>query len=220
MILQWLAHDVRELIKDGKEELRLVDSDEGEDSNNIIDGKPIILFSGVRKELSDSEFLDWMSFIEKVGSEDYFCEKGVDKTDKYSIYNLLVIFPCKNFIAYYKCLFNFIRGASLDDETCEYLYDSIIAVKTQEVSLSNISKNISKMINFELIKIATADGKEILFPVTDDARLVKEAEPKTYDSIARNTAHNIRQQIRQRKPGRMMVESLNEKMQQILDLDE
>ena len=53
---------------------------------------------------------------------------------RYGVYEFLVIFLCANFLAYYKCHFNFIQGRTVNDETCEYLYDSIVSVRVQEKS--------------------------------------------------------------------------------------
>ncbi|MCC3471200.1 MAG: FHA domain-containing protein [Microcoleus sp. PH2017_15_JOR_U_A] len=217
-IQKWLQYDVQQLIDIGQQELRIVKGN-GEDIENIIDGEPIVLFSGVNEKLSKSNFINWKELIDTVGISDYFCEPGIDKNNKYSIYDFIAIFPCKNFIAYYRCKWNFIRGTSLTDETCEYLYDSIVSVKTIEFSSSDVSAllNISKEIYGEAIMITTTDSKEIRFPVIIDLRVIWESSSRSYNSTARDAAHNIRQQVRQRKPGFIRTESVSERRQSLFD---
>jgi hypothetical protein len=53
---------------------------------------------------------------------------------QYGVYEFLIIFLCGNFMAYYKCYYNFIRGKTVDEEICEYLYDCIVSLKIQEKS--------------------------------------------------------------------------------------
>ncbi|MCC3491497.1 MAG: FHA domain-containing protein [Microcoleus sp. PH2017_25_DOB_D_A] len=216
-IQKWLEYDLQQLIDIGQQELRIVEGN-GEDIGNIIDGKPIRLFSGVSQKLSDSNFINWKELIDTVGISDYFCEPGIDKNNKYSIYDFIAIFPCKNFIAYYRCKWNFIRGTSLRDETCEYLYDSIVSVKTIEISSSNVSHllKVSKEIYGEAILITTTDSKEVIFPIID-IRMISESSSRSYNSTARDAAHNIRQQVRQRKPGFIRTESMSERRQSLFD---
>ncbi|MCT7974465.1 FHA domain-containing protein [Laspinema olomoucense] len=247
-ILQWLLMDRENLVKKGKAELRLLETT-GQEGGNILDAEPIVLISPISRQLSESNLFDWDLFIKMVGRHNYFIERGLDGEYKYSIYNFIAIYPCQNFIAYYRCTWNFITGLSLGDETCEYLYDSIVSVKTKELSnasseiLSNMSaeeksaseyyeilalklkKNNSnyKIVNYEIIEITTTDSQSIHFPVlvSKEREIVDANQTFNFDkvqqSLARNTAHTIRQQVRQRKPGFIRTQSVNEMRQNLLE---
>lgn len=247
-IMKWLLMDRENLVKKGKAELRLLEP-LGQDLGNILDAEPIVLISGINEELSKYNLFDLVLFRNMVGPHNYYVERGLDGEYKYSIYNFIAIYPCQNFIAYYRCTWNFITGVSLEDETCEYLYDSIVSVKTQELSnassqiLSNQSyenesgsgyykmlslkiKNHNseyKIVNYEIIEITTTDSQSIRFPVMipKDHKIVEASQTFDFDkvqqSLARNTAHTIRQQVRQRKPGFIKTQSVNERRQNLLE---
>jgi FHA domain len=110
-IFKWLEMDLEKLIEKGQVELRIMTTT-GENLGNLLDGEPITLMSGVSKKLDQSSFLELVRFLDMV-KKDYFVEKGLDGQTQYSIYDFLAIYPCKNFIAYYRCKWNFIRGVSL-----------------------------------------------------------------------------------------------------------
>jgi hypothetical protein len=94
-----------------------------------------------------------------------------------------------------------------------------VSVKTIEFSSSDVSAllNISKEIYGEAIMITTTDSKEIRFPVIIDLRVIWESSSRSYNSTARDAAHNIRQQVRQRKPGFIRTESVSERRQSLFD---
>ncbi len=218
-IRKWVLYDRQELIKIGKIELNIGES-EGKDVENILDGEPIVLLTGVniadKKEISN--IIDAFKKILIAVGSDYFCEKGLDRKLKYSIYDFIAIYPCKNFIAYYRCKYNFIKGTSLDDETCEYLYDSIVSIKHKEISSSNVGTNKRKEIYLELIEITTTDSQSIQFPVFEDTRVVDKSDAESaHHSKARDAAYNIRQQVRQRKPGLIKTQALNEITESLLE---
>jgi hypothetical protein len=289
-IMKWLLFDQANLVKKGKAELRLLEPT-GQELDNVLDSEPIVLMTGLIKELGESDVINWLYFMNLVGRENYFFEQGLDGQYKYSIYDFLAIYPCKNFIAYYRCKWNFVTGLSLSDETCEYLYDSIVSVKTQEYSISSGTKRrnqseqesklgnnanplgfglneleqesrlgnnakplgfgiseltsqlnevsevkqeedrvtrphpnlYQKRIDYEVIEITTTDSQSIRFPVMvpKDREIVDASQTfkldKVQESLARNTAHTIRQQVRQRKPGFIKTQSVNEMRQNLLE---
>lgn len=250
-ILKWLEMDLEKLVEKGQVELRIMTTT-GDDLGNILDGEPITLMSGVSEKLDKSSLLELVRFLDMV-KRDYFVESGMNGKTQYSIYDFLAIYPCKNFIAYYRCKWNFIRGVSLKDETCEYMYDSIVSVKTWEDSVSsekkseksdnadravtnqergeslNFNANLNavtnqeegKEVNFEVFEITTTDGKSILFPVLQDSRLVTASETFNFEKMphskARDAAYLIRQQVRQRKPGFIKTQSVNEMRKSLLE---
>lgn len=230
-IQEWLESDRRNLIEKGETELKLLEG-MGEEVGNLVDGERIDLMSGVIEEIGQSNLLDWLAFMERVKYEDYFYEKGVDGEYKYSIYNFVAIYPCKNFIAYYRCEWNFVRGVSLSDESCEYLYDSIVSVKSREYSVSSEEENYNKFktkkikkpgkqVKFEVVEITTTDSQSISFPVLEDRGFIEASQTfkieGTKPTLARRTAHTIRQQVRQRKPGFIKTQSINEMRQSLLE---
>lgn len=80
-----------------------------------------------------------------------------------------------------------------------------------------------KIVNYEIIEITTTDSQSIRFPVmvSKDREIIDASQTfnfdKVQDSLARNTAHTIRQQVRQRKPGFIKTQSVNELRQNLLE---
>jgi hypothetical protein len=112
------------------------------------------------------------------------------------------------------------------------MYDSIVSVKTWEdsVSASDKSDNANnaltnqkrgKEVNFEVFEISTTDGQSIRFPVLQDSRFVDANETFNFEKMqhskARDAAYLIRQQVRQRKPGFIKTQSVNEMRQSLLE---
>jgi hypothetical protein len=133
-----------------------------------------------------------------VDHQDCFVERGVDGKTRYSIHVFMVIYLCKNFLAYYKCYWNFIKGTKTLVETSEYLYDTIVAVTTQEFSFS--TGEGEKLVLTEDLLIRTVDGNEVNFPSVIDIQLKHESKPEANrKSIVENAVSSIRRLLRERR---------------------
>ena len=70
-----------------------------------------------------------------IDENDFYCATKHSSSSKaFGVYEFVVIFLYSNFLTYYRCYFNFIRNQPIDEEYCEYLYDSVVSVKVQEKS--------------------------------------------------------------------------------------
>lgn len=196
---QWLLEDKRQLFKKAPNELdvKLVSQDENTpELLNVVmnQDNPIELSSGLRLG-NDENFLRNL-----IGSEDYFFEKGTDGKTRYSIHIFMVIFLCRNFLSYYKCHWNFIRGVATLVETGEYLYDTIVSVNTQELSSASLLDGEGKKVIFKkLLQINTTDGKGIEFPAISDIRVSYESSAENDIAQVRDAAHIIRDMLRERR---------------------
>ena len=181
--------------------------------------KSINLTSGFALETQDADLVKFRDL------KDYFCEQRFRDYEKkgvqyrYSIHLFTKIVLCRNFLAYYKCHWNFIRGIETLVETGEYLYDSIVSVRTEEISLAtaNIVEKLSlenfkqdlevedlknldktKFVVKEVLIIGTTDGHEISFPVLE-SRIVEQSNLESDTSSVKDAARIIRSLLRQRR---------------------
>lgn len=196
---QWLLEDKRQLFKKAPNELDVKLVSQDEDTPELLNvvmnqDHPIELSSGLRLG-NDESFLQNL-----IGDEDYFVEKGTDGKTRYSIHIFMVIFLCRNFLSYYKCHWNFIRGVATLVETGEYLYDTIVSVNTRELSSASLLDGDGKKVIFKkLLQINTTDGKGIEFPAISDIRVSYESSVENDIAQVRDAAHIIRDMLRERR---------------------
>jgi len=204
---QWLLEDKRKLFKKAPNELdvKLVSEDENTpELLNVVmnQDNPIKLSSGFELENEEKENDDkFLRFLRRlIGTEDYFVEKGLDGKTRHSIHIFMVIFLCRNFLSYYKCHWNFIRGVATLVETGEYLYDTIVSVNTQELSSASLLDGEGKKVIFKkVLQINTTDGKGIEFPAISDIRVSYESSAENDIAEVRDAAHIIREMLRERR---------------------
>ncbi len=138
-----------------------------------------------------------------ISLDDFKSVKTLDGRKRiYGVYEFIVIFLCKNFLSYYRCYWNFMRGVSVDDEICEYLYDSIASVKIRERASSNDS-SVKKRVYREFLSITTTDGREVEFKIEEPKKI---SSDYWYSSNARSAAQAIRRMLRQRRIDVVKVE--------------
>jgi hypothetical protein len=144
-VKRWLTEDLGRLERKAASELdvKIVGKDDiTPELLNVIIQQPIKLGSGVI--LKDNNLLKDNNPIQNlIDSKDYFVERGLDDKIKYSIHVFVIIFLCKNFLSYYKCYWNFIKGAVPLIETGEYFYDTIVSVGTKESFFEVDEKSLS-----------------------------------------------------------------------------
>jgi len=203
LIDNWLLEGQTKIFKKAPNELGLIVGKNLPQALNVVlnQESPIKLSSGFIKDSPSSK--DTEDFL----IEDYFVEKGLDNKTRYSIHVFLVIFLCRNFLAYYKCHWNLINDVETLVETGEYLYDTIVSVKTQELSLANSGNSgTEKLIYKKNLQISTTDSKEIEFPVITDIRLSSSEK----DGITvKDAAHIIREMIRERRIDMQIVKQFD-----------
>ena len=131
-----------------------------------------------------------------IDENDFYCAtKYSSSSNAFGVYEFVAIFLCSNFLAYYRCYFNFIRNQSIDEEYCEYLYDSVVSVKVQEKS--RIGDDSSrKSIYRKRFLITTTDGKIVCFRFPQH-RITSAVSGKSSDIDGAATA--IREMLRQRR---------------------
>ncbi len=172
---QWLKEDINNLIDQAQRKLNLIDSKfTGE--LRAIKMTPIRALGGVTPKTFPSLLIkdDIVGNLENkkiselhISPKDFRSEPTYDRKGRiYGVYEFLVVFLCQNFLSYYKCYFNFIKSEPIDEEYCEYLYDSVVSIKIQDKSSVNMKKiDAPKQIYSKRLIISTNDGKEIGFRI-------------------------------------------------------
>lgn len=211
---EYLETDKLKLIQQAKDVLKIEEID--------IDKDPILSFIGINsREVSDSNILITDRELEKVRNRykdllidenDFYEEKGLDGKYRYGIYECFVILLCENYLAYYKCYWNFIKGSHVDEETCEYLFDSIVSVKTQERSSLNQQNPNERRKYRDLLSLTTMDGKIVYFKMSDDKKQRINSSNKlnlNYVSDINKAAERIRFWLRQRRVDYQITKEVN-----------
>lgn len=213
---QWLKDDVDRFTKRAMRKANLLPQEHlGEPAS--LKTEPIHVLIGITERTSPSRLIedgvDSKSEGKKaselfINPEDFRSEPSYDSRGrKYGVYEFLVIFLCTNFMSYYKCYFNFVRGKAVNEEYCEYLYDSIVSTKIQETSSVNLKDDNQKSIYSKHLLIATKDGRTLRFQI-DRSRVVSDLSL----SLSRidEAAIEIRRMLRQRRVDRILTEGLDD----------
>ncbi|MDZ8236682.1 MAG: hypothetical protein RMZ69_05815 [Nostoc sp. ChiQUE01a] len=198
----WLEEDKQSLIDSGMRQLRI----------SKLDRDPILSFVGVSyREKISSQILTTDRGIDNIedkygklliNENDFYEEKGLDGEYKYGVFEGVVIFLGETFLSYYRCYWNFLKGAPVDEETCEYLYYSIVSVKTQERSSLRLQNPDEKRKYKDLLSLTTMDGKIVYFKMLDDKkRKIDSGNTKisSYVSEINEAAARIRYWLRQKR---------------------
>lgn len=117
-----------------------------------------------------------------------------------------------NFLAYYKCYWNFVKGASISDESSELLYITITSVRYNEISdlkkfkeePEKLKKSgVVKKIKYQYFAITTEDSKEIrfYFPLDDEVTYDYKGYISDLDELSdiEKRVQQLRKQLRQRR---------------------
>ncbi len=198
----WLEEDKLNLIDLGMRRLKIEE----------VDREPILSLIGISySEKIASHILVTDRGIDKIENksenllipkDDFYEEKGLDGKYKYGVYECFVIFLGETFLSYYKCYWNFVKGAPVDEETCEYLYYSIVSVKTQERSSLRLENPEEKRKYRDLLSLTTMDGKIVYFKMSDDRKQKINSSNKRvsdYVSEINEAAARIRYWLRQKR---------------------
>jgi hypothetical protein len=215
-VQRWLGDDIERLTHKAMKKLKIIPpSDNGE--LNALQNEPIRVLIGITERTFQSVIVESDSDLNLEGienpelyieSKDFESEPSYDgNSRKYGVYEFLVIFLCANFLVYYKCYLNFIRGQAVDEETCEYLYDSIVSVKIQEKSSVRLKNEKQKNIYRKRLLITTKDGKIVCF------RIARNRVDKTHSlrlSQIDEAALAIRDMLRQRRVDITLTENFSD----------
>ena len=209
---KWLEEDKSYLISLGMQKLKI----------KQVDTEPILSFVGISStDKSDSYILITDRELEKVNKNykeilinenDLYKEKGNDGRYRYGVYECFLIYLCENFLSYYRCYWNFLKGANVDEETCEYLFDSIVSVKTRERSSLNQQNPEEKRKYADILSLTTMDGKIVYFKMSDDKKQKINSEDKRaskYVSGINQAAARIRYWLRKRRVDYQMTKDLD-----------
>ena len=223
-VKRYLQEDLESLVEKGKRALNLKDSDDSEGpypSAKALERLPIVSFTGARSgNTKDSSVIITDRELPKVedknsdkyiNPEDYYEEKGLDGRIRYSVCEFVAIFLCNNILSYYRCYWNSLKRDSVDEETYECLYDSIVSTKTHDKSSLRLQDPTIKRTYRNLLSITTMDGK-VLYLKWDKDRKEKifSTSSHAYISDMDEAARLIRLWIRQRRVDRIRVENINQ----------
>jgi hypothetical protein len=112
----------------------------------------------------------------------------------YQFYSFEIILLGSDFLCYYSCLWDFLRGDSVDVTTVEYFYDSIASIKTQERSSLRQKSSAKKRIYWDMLSISTFDGTVLYIRQEKDR-----SDAEGNESELNKAAREIRQWLRRRK---------------------
>ena len=104
------------------------------------------------------------------------------------------------------------KQASVNVETCEYLYDTIVSVKTKKESSIRIQNPDQKRTYREILSITTMDGRRVDFRVDRDRKTKIRDKMSSQQPISdvREAAQLIRYMLRQRRIDYMRTKPLSE----------
>jgi hypothetical protein len=209
---KWLEEDKAYLIALGIQKLKI----------KRVDFEPILSFVGINStDKSDSYILTTDRELEKVNKNykeilinenDFYKEKGNDGRYRYGVYECFLIYIHENVLSYYRCYWNFLKGDNVDEETCEYLFDSIVSVKTRERSSLNLQNPEEKRKYANILSLTTMDGKIVYFKMSDDKKQRINSNNETssnYVSGIDQAAARIRYWLRLRRVDYQMTKDLD-----------
>ena len=206
-VLDLLSKDTDELIKSNMEKLKIISSDNLSDKQNVMKTTdPIIVMKGVSKladanaegtivETDSDMNLSTDDKITLIQENDF---KSDSDNKIYGVYEFLALFLCANFMTYYRCYFNFITGTSVNEESCDYMYDSIVSVKIQERSSNRLKNENERRIYGKRLVLTTKDGKafRILIAVDPKNNLGISVRLSDFNQVAQEVRDLLRENRR------------------------
>ncbi len=220
---KWLAENLEDFIKYAKQELDIQDLEEErireEELPNILNQQIPLPHHGIKSPTVYNKYIRSGSTDEScdkdelyIDSDDFYSEVGLDGKRRYGVYEFSIIFLCTNFLSYCKCYWNFVKQAAVNVETCEYLYDTIVSVKTKEESSLRIQNPEHKRTYREILSITTMDGRRVDFRVDRDRKRKIGDKMSSQQPISdvREAAKLIRYMLRQRRIDYMRTKPLSE----------
>ncbi len=216
-IQKWLNSDIERLTRKAMKKVNILPYRSSGDPNVLKFDLPIRILMGIQDKKTLMENSDKVLIFESdseinlsksnskisIHEQDFLSavEYPFVSKKKYGVYEFITIFLCENFITYYKCYFNFIRGIPVDEETCEYMYDSIVSVKVQNKSSANSTDENRKITSTKRLVITLNDGKVIRLQLEASRRL--DSSNSLCLSTIDEVAQSIRSMLRRSRRNRM-----------------
>ena len=179
VVYKLLDKDTDQLIKSNMEKLKIESIDKLSKKQNIMQTtEPIIVMKGV-STISDASTEGTIIETDSEmnlsrDNKNILIQKDDFQSDSdnkiYGVYEFLALFLCANFITYYRCYFNFITGNSVNEESCDYMYDSIVSIKIQERSSNRLKNESEKRIYGKRLVLTTSDGKAFRILIAVDPK--------------------------------------------------
>lgn len=211
-VKEWLDQDRTTLLERAGDTLRIQLGEDSWELNAIETSKPIQKLFGV----SSSDLKRRLKRIETdrdnsllaqnkhfdgllIDKQDFRREKSLDRKIRFGVYEFNAIFFCANFLAYYKCYWNFIKHLRVDEEICEILYDSIVSVKLKTRSSARLKDQTAEREYRDFLSMTTKDGKIISFRIDEDRIERIGTEGSMSESQTEEAGRILRQILRQRR---------------------
>jgi septal ring factor EnvC (AmiA/AmiB activator) len=198
---KWLKEDVKYLSERARKKLRLANP-EFQNEFNALQADPISVWVGITERKAPNlivqdelvEQLESKEVLELLNSEDLKSDKAYEGSRRrYRIYEVSIIFLCKEFLSYYTCYFNFVRRIPINEKYSECLYDSIIFTKLQETSYVNPNNDDSKKKSYsKILTISTNSGDNICLQISDDCI---QGRISQIDTIANTIRYELRRRM-------------------------
>jgi peptidoglycan hydrolase CwlO-like protein len=211
-VKEWLAQDKITLLKRASNILVIEPDRESGELNTIQVSQPIQRLFGVsswnvkrRQNWIETDRDNNLLYQDEhfkgllIEKRDFRVDDCLDRKKIYGVYEFNVIFICANFLGYYKCYWNFIRGLPVDEEICEILYDTIVSVKVKGRSSARQKDQAIERIYRYFLSITTMDGKIISFRIDEDRKKRIATEGSWRESQIEEAGRIIRDILRQRR---------------------
>lgn len=216
--LELLERKIQVLLDRNKEELTERGLSKLKLGENV-ELEPITSLCGIksREKLESSllkynshEDLDFLNRELLIREDDfYYQDRCLDRRTRFGIYEFCSIFITHNLLAYYRCYWNFVRQAPVDEETCVYLYDTIVSVHTYERASLN-QKDTSTVRNYGgWLTINTTDGKKITIKISDDKKRKTDSAKSSSESKVDRVAEGIRGWLKKKRVDIIRTKPMN-----------
>ena len=154
----WLDQDRRNLYEETRELLKIKTTDSEHFSIwSPVDPK----FVEIKYEQSELANLKEPPVF--ISDKDYFAERGIDGKIRFGVYSFGLIFTTETSLAYFKCYWNFVRGAAVGIQYGDYIYASIASVGYKEESESSGKKGFKQRVLRSFLRFTTDDSRETTF---------------------------------------------------------
>jgi len=129
-----------------------------------------------------------------VDANEIVWKKGKDNYHRYSVWVLQLFVFTENFLGSYKCTYNSIRNAVVNESSNEFFYKDVVSVKTEEDSSNLTLKTGQAMVHAMAFQLNLSGDKVRVFINNNSAQISPEWTGKIDSAV-----QAIRTMIRQKK---------------------
>jgi hypothetical protein len=136
---------------------------------------------------------------------------GADRTWRFATYDVMVICPTAHHLGIYECVLDMASGRRRDEETHEYHYADVVAVRTTTTARPEVAINLLDVTAHHRISLGRTLQREFQVVVSSGDRssiivgIVDEDEPRDAallpDSGVESVLHAVRRVLRVKKGG-------------------